>query len=889
MKRNTFRLALSGVVACAALAACGETYKMSALDPGGTTSFNEIGKWVLNSNPSVAATTPPCAGNDYITTTMLRTPNGAAGNQIFGGDSLTLMGTSGYIGFKGKNGATITVNNLIADGGYIQNATDWTYFNLAGNITVKSGKDFRLQTVEPSARGIVVKAPISGDGTEIWAMLPRTNMNNSAEKYVCLEGDNSGFTGKFRVTGGGYFIVNSDAAFGAVPATVTADAITINGPLWIITNNLETAAARGITLPNTQNSTTASTVNNCYPGMRLQVSSYATAWIRGPISGAGPIVKTGDSGNVHFTGSFANYTGAITLERGVTWFDGPNPVSLPNLTVGAGFGVSSNEITVAHLVLRAGNLWVSLGDADPDVPRLTVTDSLEFTRVGAVNVYSTSYTVPESVHGTTFQLVKAPGHALSEALAHGWIYPNNPDAVELAVRDNGDGTETLLFTRIPSANIYYHAVADVIDTSAFTTLSWKHNRGDASEQAVAATAGNTYVVNWGTFRTPDRGSVFTFPGSKLVFDAIGVTIKSANATQLSTMTNTWCMNKSDWWVSTPHNVCIGGDLHLMPVGDYAMRFCSASQKRSCDVYAELSGCGRLDVWGYGNPAYGSKIYTVALHAANTNFHGVTYAYGQTNFYCRIASEESLGANPSSFAERQLQFNGAGLMVTNNVTLDDSNRGIWLYNTGGTGGTLEDDAGSGASYSTNSPVAARVYPGGAWFNAYGTDTVLRVDCPIAGPGALSVYADGTVVLGGANAYTGGTVIRRGTLVPASADALPGAVTVLAGGTLCAPDDAATLPYGVVLKGVLTFEEGSALTHAGIASRIANNDAFFTVPLLLLAPGQTMTDAEVKALPVAANLPKGWLAKAKQETVTVGGVSRVAVSAEITFAGMTIIVR
>ena len=34
-------------------------------------------------------------------------------------------------------------------------------------------------------------------------------------------------------------------------------------------------------------------------------------------------------------------------------------------------------------------------------------------------------------------------------------------------------------------------------------------------QAVAATAGNTYIVNWGTFRTPDRGSVFTFPGSKL--------------------------------------------------------------------------------------------------------------------------------------------------------------------------------------------------------------------------------------------------------------------------------------------------------------------------------------------------------------------------------------
>ena len=887
MKRNTFRLVLSGMVACAAIAAYAETYKMSGQDPGGTTSFNAIGKWVLNSNPSVAATEPPGPGNDYIATAMLRTPNNAAEDFTFLGDSLTLSGI-GYIGFKGKSGATITVPNLIADGGYIQNATDGTYFNLAGNVTVNSGKDFRLQTVEPSERGIVVKAPISGAGTEIWLMLPMTNLVTSRNKYVRLEADNSGFTGKFRATGGGRFRVHSDVAFGAVPSTTTADAITINGPLWEITNNLETAATRGITLPNTQN-TSAGAPNNCYPGMRLQVSSYATAWIRGPISGAGPLVKTGDSGVVHFTGSFANYTGAISLDRGVTWFDGPNPVSLPDLTVSAGFGVSSNELTVARLVFRSGNLWVSLGDADPDVPRLVVTDSMEFAHAGAVSVYDTSYTVPERVHGVTFQLVKAPGHALSEALAHGWLYSSHPDTVDLAVRDNGDGTETLLFTRTPSANVYYHAVSDVIDTSAFTTLAWKHNRSDANEEAVAATAGNTYVVKWGVFRTPDRGSVYTFPGSKLVFDALGVTLKSANDTQCSYMTNTWCINKSDWWVSTPHNVVIDGDLHLAPIGDYALGLNSASQKRTFDLYSELSGCGQLQIYGYGNPAYKSKMYTIALHAANTNFHGVTYVRGQTNFYCRIASEESLGANPPAFAEMHLRFNGAGLMVTNNVTLDDSNRGIWLYDTGGTGATLQDDASSGASYSTNSLAADRVYPGGAWFNAYGSNTTLRVDCPIAGPGALSVYADGTVVLGGANAYTGGTVVRRGTLVPASADALPGAVTVMSGGTLCAPDDVATLPYGTVLKGAITFEEGSALTHAGIASRIANNDAFFTVPLLLLAPGATLTDAELKSLPVAANLPKGWLAKAKQETVTVDGVSRVAVSADIVFAGMTIIVR
>ena len=518
------------------------------------------------------------------------------------------------------------------------------------------------------------------------------------------------------------------------------------------------------------------------------------------------------------------------------------------------------------------------------MPRLVVTDSLVFSKETPIDVYNAN--VPVSLYGTTFQLIKAPGHVLSEELANGWLYPRDPVGTELSVRDNGDGTETLLFTRTPLANIYYHAVADVIDTSSFTTKTWKHNRNDANEQAVAAAAGNTYVVNWGTFRSPDRGSVYTFPGSKLVFDGLGITLKSASNTQRSCMTNTWCKN-SAWWVSTPRNVCIEGNLILSAGGEYGLEINSASQMRTFDLYSELSGCGQIRMYGYGNPAYKSKMYTVALNAASPNFYGVTYARGQTNFYCRIASEESLGANPPAFAEKHLQFNGAGLMVTNSVTLDDSNRGIWLYDTGGTCGTMGDDASYGASYADTVPEEDRRHPGGAWFNAYGADTTLRVDCPIAGPGALSVYADGTVTLGGANAYTGGTFVRCGTLVAASAGALPGAVTVMAGGTLCAPDDP-SLPHGVELKGAISFEEGGAITHAGIAARAANSQAF-TVPLMLLAPGATLTDAELAALPIATGLPRNWIAKAKQETVTVNGVARTAVSAEIKFGATVIILR
>ena len=80
----------------------------------------------------------------------------------------------------------------------------------------------------------------------------------------------------------------------------------------------------------------------------------------------------------------------------------------------------------------------------------------------------------------------------------------------------------------------------------------------------------------------------------------------------------------------------------------------------------------------------------------------------------------------------------------------------------------------------------------------------------------------------------------------------------------------------------------ITHAGIASRAANQQ-FFTVPLLLLAPGTTLTAEELATLPIATGLPRNWLAKAKQETVTVGGVSRVAVSAEIKFGATLLLIR
>jgi autotransporter-associated beta strand protein len=102
-------------------------------------------------------------------------------------------------------------------------------------------------------------------------------------------------------------------------------------------------------------------------------------------------------------------------------------------------------------------------------------------------------------------------------------------------------------------------------------------------------------------------------------------------------------------------------------------------------------------------------------------------------------------------------------------------GLLTVGVGGAGGTLT------AGGATNTP-------GEIVFNSSsGTGNAITVNSVIAnnGTGAVSVVKTGTAILtlNGANTYTGGTYVNRGTIKPTAATALgSGAVTVLPGGSV-----------------------------------------------------------------------------------------------------------
>jgi len=151
----------------------------------------------------------------------------------------------------------------------------------------------------------------------------------------------------------------------------------------------------------------------------------------------------------------------------------------------------------------------------------------------------------------------------------------------------------------------------------------------------------------------------------------------------------------------------------------------------------ISGAGGLTKSGSG---------TVTLSAANT-YTGVTTINVGT---IAIAADAGLGASPGAPTAGKLTFGGGTLRTTASFTLA-ANRGIALTGAG----TISTDPGTTLTY------------GGI----------------IAGASTLTKAGTGTLIVSGANTYTGATAISAGTLQLGATNAAPSgsAVTVSGGAT------------------------------------------------------------------------------------------------------------
>ncbi|HEY1788761.1 MAG TPA: hypothetical protein VGJ73_11420, partial [Verrucomicrobiae bacterium] len=193
---------------------------LTASDATGTSSFTNSANW---QNAS-----PPTAGNGYYTQgNVMRSP-ADTNNYTFGGSALSIdqYGFAGNVGgrllLKASGNATITINNLILNGGLLDyaNTADIGTKTLAGNVLLNSGTTSYIGALAGPgySETLIITAPISGSGN---LQIGGNNVNAAADIGAVEMNAANTYSGSTTVATGS-LLVNGSVA--NVPVTVLTNA-----------------------------------------------------------------------------------------------------------------------------------------------------------------------------------------------------------------------------------------------------------------------------------------------------------------------------------------------------------------------------------------------------------------------------------------------------------------------------------------------------------------------------------------------------------------------------------------------------------------------------------------------------------------------------------------
>ncbi|HEU5069558.1 MAG TPA: glycosyl hydrolase 115 family protein [Verrucomicrobiae bacterium] len=193
----TARLLLAaGLVLAAGVAGShGADVSLSASDAQGTSSFNAAGNWDNGRAPN--------GTNTYVTAAFtLRSPANTV-SYTFAGSSLRIDAGGRFL-MKGPGGQTVTISNLILNGGladFANAGNDYYLEMLAGGVMLQAGTLSYMGALSgsPDFETLWVTAPITGSGS---LQLGGPNVNAGADNGVVIFAGTNSYTGTTTVAGG---------------------------------------------------------------------------------------------------------------------------------------------------------------------------------------------------------------------------------------------------------------------------------------------------------------------------------------------------------------------------------------------------------------------------------------------------------------------------------------------------------------------------------------------------------------------------------------------------------------------------------------------------------------------------------------------------------------
>lgn len=732
----------------------------------------------------------------------------AAGTDFTGTRTVTVSGTQSLAGIVADSELTsLTLTGGALSFGSLQGSIDTSAL---GQGSTTNAKQFIISSALSGTGGLTINA--NGNTSSL--------TGGSSSAYLQLGGDNTGLTGGISITGG------------------LVDALTAKA----FGNNLVTLSNGGGILDANHNVTLANNIALASTGGTIRSYGSATTTFTGQISDA----VSGTPGSLTFTDSgtrvlYGNntYSGGTTIGAGVVRVGNNNALGSGTVTfAGSSILATANGGPVVNLAnaivinsgvtasLDAGYADMTLSGTISGTGNLTKSATGTLTIAGSNTGYSGTTTI--SAAGTL-----AIGS--DTALGVGTINLNNAGAT------------------FSSADVTTHTLANAITLSANTTFGTTSTGNLTFTGGIAGgslaktvTINNAVTTFSGILTTLGSGVVFTKAGLGTLTLSGSNQMSDQTAITAGTLNLDYSVNNNDKISSIDALVLGGGNLTITPsTSGNTLQSVTGTKLNSGSSTITVNADASVDnstlalntitrsTGGTMNVVYttpGTGAAAALVNNTNTNgviggwatFNGADWAVNSTNAsggavgalpagsYVADAwasgnnTDVSIaGANPASGSTtNSLRFNATGaktltLAGTNIITSGGilETAAVGANVTTITGGTLE--GGSGADLIVNQ------------YNMGGALTISSTIVDNGSATALTKSGSGTLILGGANTYTGATYLNGGALKVSADNYLGVAPSSVAAGQLTF--NGGTLQFGAAFS--LSANRGITLNAAG----------------------------------------------------------------------------